>query len=112
MNPWCCVPRKIFPKSKSYQIVPGLTELPGLPELAPVAHKSWSFFPSIVSITSSHNNLQYEIEAMEAAARDMMQQHMVEPPVERKHTVKFALMPTLFSFKRHKSSEHDIVGNG
>jgi len=76
MDCGCCIPYKIFPRNKSYQIVPGLHadgDLPALPQ-----HKSRSLFSNIVSLSPSRNNMQCEIEALEATARQILHQKIAE----------------------------------
>jgi len=128
MDCGCCIPYKIFPRNKSYQIVPGLHadgDLPALPQ-----HKSRSLFSNIVSLSPSRNNMQYEIEALEATARQILHQKiaeqtakerlaeqttkegLVEKSIKAGPTVKFNRIPNIIPFTQPISSKHDIVRNG
>jgi hypothetical protein len=128
MDCGCCIPYKIFPRNKSYQIVPGLHadgDLPVLPQ-----HKSRSLFSNIVSLSPSRNNMQCEIEALEATARQILHQKiaeqtakeglaeqtakegLVEKSIKAGPTVKFNRIPNIVPFTQPISSKHDIVRNG
>jgi hypothetical protein len=119
MDCGCCIPYKIFPRNKSYQIVPGLHadgDLPALPQ-----HKSRSLFSNIVSLSPSRNNMQCEIEALEATARQILHQKiaeqtakegLVEKSIKAGPTVKFNRIPNIIPFTQPISSKHDIVRNG